>query len=238
MTRFNWARRRDNSRAGFTLVEALIALAITGAILVIIAEFSGQALRNWRRGTETIAFMEMATTAFRRIAKDVAAAVAYQRLQSPKPTTGFQGGADGLVFVTDNGATLEFVSIRTVKFEDGYALIREQGPAVSEGAQLGDPVVLLRGAFEARFTYHDGAGQRMKEWQQQNRMPTAVEIELVTSQGDSVFPVRAVLPLAANVTPDCVIRATRQENKERCAEVLRQQTANAPPGSQDQKKNE
>src|SRR5436190_15212620 len=60
--------------AGFTLVEALLATALMGAILAAIATVTAQWLPNWNRGFTRVQGSETLAVGLERIVADLAAA--------------------------------------------------------------------------------------------------------------------------------------------------------------------
>jgi len=62
------------SEHGFTLIEALVALALTGLILLALATLIAQWLPSWNRGFDRIQQSELISIAMQRIAADLAAA--------------------------------------------------------------------------------------------------------------------------------------------------------------------
>jgi prepilin-type N-terminal cleavage/methylation domain-containing protein len=66
--------RQRNSEAGFTLIEALVALALTGLVLSALATLTAQFLPNWNRGIDRIQHSELIGISMQRIAADLAAA--------------------------------------------------------------------------------------------------------------------------------------------------------------------
>ena len=60
--------------AGFTLVEALLATALMGAILAAIATVTAQWLPNWNRGFTRVQATETLTVGLERIVADLASA--------------------------------------------------------------------------------------------------------------------------------------------------------------------
>src|SRR5437868_14540489 len=59
---------------GFSLIEALVALALTGLVLSALATITAQWLPNWNRGIDRIQRSELVGIAMQRIAADLAAA--------------------------------------------------------------------------------------------------------------------------------------------------------------------
>jgi len=60
--------------AGFTLIETLVALALTGLVLSALANITSQWLPNWNRGMDRIQRSESISLALQRIGADLAAA--------------------------------------------------------------------------------------------------------------------------------------------------------------------
>src|SRR6202021_4190607 len=65
---------KRGGEAGFTLIEALAALALTGLVLSALANITSQWLPNWNRGIERIQRSEAIGLALQRIGADLAAA--------------------------------------------------------------------------------------------------------------------------------------------------------------------
>ena len=66
--------KRRRAIAGFTLVEALLATALMGAILAAIATVTAQWLPNWNRGFIRVQGTETLAAGLERIIADLAAA--------------------------------------------------------------------------------------------------------------------------------------------------------------------
>ena len=71
-------RRHDHDarhgEQGFSLIETLVALALTGLVLSALATITAQWLPNWNRGFDRIQQSELVGISMRRIAADLAAA--------------------------------------------------------------------------------------------------------------------------------------------------------------------
>src|SRR3984893_17624015 len=65
---------KRGGEAGFTLIETLVALALTGLVLSALANITSQWLPNWNRGLDRIQRSESISLALQRIGADLAAA--------------------------------------------------------------------------------------------------------------------------------------------------------------------
>ena len=66
--------RKHEREGGFTLIETLVALALTGLVLSALANITSQWLPNWNRGMDRVQRSESLAFALQRIAADLAAA--------------------------------------------------------------------------------------------------------------------------------------------------------------------
>jgi hypothetical protein len=191
------------------LIETLAALAVAGAIFAIVAEFAGRALRSWNRGEATIAVMEMVTRGFGRMATDLSLAVPMTPPGTDGSTVFFVGEPNRLIFVAATGfgtgdRGLELLNITAVTERDDFTLVRQRGPVANPAPQLRDPVVLLRGRMQIRFSYRDQNGQTLAGWSNRRELPAAVLVELFGPTRVPVFPVPLLFPVSVNQSVDCL----------------------------------
>ncbi len=163
------ARRQRGCEAGFTLIEALVALALTGLVLSALATLTAQWFPTWNRGIDRIQHSELIGIAMQRIAADLAAAeyVPANR-ESKKPL--FEGSALSVTFVRTalgpNAAVgLDVVRIGEATDQGHLVTLRSRAPfaplpravSASERFHLSSPVVLLRPPLRLSFAYR-GSG--------------------------------------------------------------------------------
>src|SRR6516164_2781427 len=83
---------------GFTLIEALVALALTGLLLSALATLTAQWLPNWNRGFDRIQQTELIGISMQQIAADLAAAEFVPANRASKKPL-FEGSALSVSFV-------------------------------------------------------------------------------------------------------------------------------------------
>jgi general secretion pathway protein J len=191
------SRRAD---AGFTLFEAVIAIALMGLVVGTLAAVTGQWLPNWKRGLLRAQSNERVAVALDRLVADLSASqyISPNRL-SRSPV--FQGDEQAVTFVRSaigpNGSRgLEIVQIAEIIDGGAPALVRMRAPFVplsngdasSEPIPFADPVVLLRSPLRMAFAYAGPDGKWMKAWRNSGDLPTAVRFVIRDEAAD-----RAVL---------------------------------------------
>jgi prepilin-type N-terminal cleavage/methylation domain-containing protein len=223
------AVRRNNARAGFTLLETLVALAIAAAAFAVIVDFSMRTLRNWHRGDQAIAAMEMLTRGISRLQADLAVSLPMGMPGGDGSTVLFKGDAGNLVFAAATGfgsgnRGVELISISALSDSDGLSLVRSRGPVANPQPELRDPVVLMRGRMQIRFSYRDRNGKTAPTWIEQPEMPAAVAVEIFGAEGNPIMPVAALLALPQNFSVECFNPAADQSNIQvRCSSQQQQQ---------------
>jgi general secretion pathway protein J len=181
------ACNRDGE-AGFTLIEALVALALMGLVLSSLATITAQWLPAWNRGVDRVQRTEMLGLALRRISDDLAAAefVAANR-EARRPL--FDGSELAVTFVRTaigpNAARgLDVVRIGEAANGRDLLVLRSRagfapspvGSSPSEYLHLADPVVLLGSPFRLSFAYADRDLVWKPAWHDANRLPVAVRL--------------------------------------------------------------
>jgi general secretion pathway protein J len=174
------------SRAGFTLLEALIAMALMGIIMGALAALTAQWLPNWNRGLVRVQRNEQVAIALDRLVRDLSAA-AYVAPNRDTKQALFVGTELEVTFVRsalgpNTVPGLEIVRIAEAADSQERALVRTRAPFVplATGNPLLDqipfanPVVLVRAPLRIMFSYAGVDGVWRPTWQESGGLPMAV----------------------------------------------------------------
>jgi general secretion pathway protein J len=185
-------RSHDASReAGFTLIEAMAAVAVMAVIVGALSTVAGQWLPHWGRGLSELQRADLLDFGIDRIAADVAATKYVSLDGDQKPL--FDGTASSVTFVRsaigpDSASSLETVRISQVPNGSSFAMVRAKArftPSLAGAALvvLTDPVVLVRGPVHIFFAYAGPDRAWSDTWEGQKRLPDAVRITALDAGG-------------------------------------------------------
>lgn len=195
---------------GFTLIEALVALALTGLILSALATLTAQWLPSWNRGFDRIQQSELIGISMQRIAADLAAAefVPASRA-SRKPL--FDGTALSVTFVRtalgpNVGLGLDVVRLGETTDQGRLVTVRSRAPftplaagvSPSEQLHVADPVVLLRPPLRMSFSYAGPDRIFRDDWHDMDKLPTAIMLTVRDNASERVLSVSTVTPVHVN----------------------------------------
>ena len=173
--------------AGFSLIEATAAVALTAAVVLSLASVAGQWLPNWSRGFDNLQRADLLGTGLELLVHDISAAE-YVTPSSDAPAPLFEGDASSVVFVRpavgpDSYPHLEVVRIAEVKDDRGLAMARSRATfaprlrgAPSRSFAFADPVALIRAPFRVSFAYAGTDRVWVDSWKGRERLPDAVRI--------------------------------------------------------------
>jgi general secretion pathway protein J len=211
------AGQRARARiGGFTLVEALLATALMGAILAGIATVTAQWLPNWNRGFERVQRIELMANGLERIVADLAAAEFITAGANNREPV-FDGTELAVTFLRtaigpNTRPGLELVRIQEAAGETGLATVRTRArftPLGRDGAETqarpADPVVLLRAPFRVTFSYAGADKVWRPIWRGQGELPKAIRVQLRDASTDRVLSVSTATVVRAEMSADCVL---------------------------------
>jgi general secretion pathway protein J len=198
---------KRSGEQGFSLIETLVALALTGLVLSALATVTAQWLPNWNRGVDRIQRGELVGIAMQRIAADLAAAefVPAGRDQR-KPL--FDGSALSVTFVRSAigpnvGPGLDVIRIAESSDQGRLVTMRTRasftpvppGVSLTEYVQTRDPVVLLTPPLRLSFAYAGPDRVFRDSWHDSDRLPTTIRLTVREAGSGRVLSVSTVTPV-------------------------------------------
>jgi general secretion pathway protein J len=201
--------RKRASEAGFTLIETLMALALTGLVLSALGNITAQWLPNWNRGMDRIQRSESIGLALQRIGADLAAAE-YVPANREQRQPLFDGSELSITFVRTTlgpnalpgldvvriGQTTDQRDLVTVRSRAPFAPL-EPAASLSEQIRFGDPVVLLRPPFRLSFSYAGRDRVWKSSWHEADRLPATIMLTVRDAETERVLSVSTVASIHA-----------------------------------------
>jgi general secretion pathway protein J len=213
-------RRRRNAIAGFTLVEALVAIALMGIVLSALSTVTARWVRNWDRGFARAERSELVSIALDRLIADLGAAEFVTANRNSKVPV-FDGTSSGVILVRrafgpNSGPGLELVRIVETSDRSGTVLVRSKKPfapmTLPSSANFIDPVALLRAPLRVTFAYA-GRDDRWKDtWQEMPMLPTKVRVTVHDAASAQTLSISTASSVHVELPAACV----GAKNRSRC----------------------
>jgi general secretion pathway protein J len=190
--------KSDALLAGFSLVEATAAVALTATIVMALSSVTGQWLPNWRRGLVDLQRADLLGLGLERVVEDVSAAE-YVTPWGGAPAPLFEGDASTMMFVRsaigpNSSPHLEVIRLAEIEDYRGPALTRTRAPftptapgASAQPLTFGDPVALVRAPFRVSFAYAGPDRVWVESWKRQECLPDAVRITVRDTVGNRLL---------------------------------------------------
>lgn len=207
MTAAPSARARCARLGGFTLVELLIALAIVATLMVTAFGGLRVVLGATQRAEERIEVHQHLRSLTTLLTRSVGAAYPYRgpMADTPEDRLLFRGQESSLEFVTQAppfplAAPIAFTAVVLTYVQGEGLVIRERAlpnrePFAESAVVLRDPAVT-----SLSFRYLDELNGWQKEWDEEDRPPSAVEITVgLTVHGRAETLPPMVVPLRIGV---------------------------------------
>jgi general secretion pathway protein J len=202
--------------AGFTLVEALLATALMGAILAAIGIVTAQWLPNWNRGFNRVQASETLAVGLERIVADLAAAE-FVTAGAGVRTPVFDGTELSVTFLRtalgpNTRPGLELVRIAEVGSDKGLTTVRTRArflPMSRDGVSVqpvpANPVVLVRSPYRVTFSYAGADRVWRNVWRGEGELPKAIRVQVRDASTDRMLSVSTATLVHADMSADCVL---------------------------------
>jgi general secretion pathway protein J len=190
-----------SASSGFTLIEALVALALMGIILGALATTTSQWLPNWNRGFSRVERSQSLTIGLDRLVADISAAEFIQPNRNSRAPL-FVGNESDVTFVrTTLGPNvqpgLDIVHVGETESSSGRHIVRSRAtfaPFATDQVSIdqltfSDPVVLFRAPFRISFAYSGLDGVWKNSWQNLNLLPEAVRLTIRDTTNERNFSI-------------------------------------------------
>jgi general secretion pathway protein J len=207
-------QRRAGER-GFTLIEAIIALALTGLVLSALANITAQWLPNWNRGLGRVQRSETIGIALQRIGADLAAAE-YVPANRNSHRLLFEGSELSVTFVRtalgpNAGPGLDIVRLGETTERREFVTVRSRarfvplpdGSSLSEQLHFSDPVVLLRAPFRLSFAYAGPERVWKNAWHEAAKLPAMIRLTVRDAASERVLSVSTIAPVHVQLPSGC-----------------------------------
>ena len=197
---------RRRGEGGFTLIEALVALALTGLVLSALANLTAQWLPNWNRGLDRIQRSEMVGITLQRLADDLADALPVPASASDMGPF-FSGSEQSVTFVRtalgpNAGPELDVVHLGETNDKAGLATVRSRtqfrpmppNASASNQFHFREPVVLLRAPYRLTFAYvGDDDEEWQSSWRDPGKLPSRIKLTVRdSSNGRAISTVTSI----------------------------------------------
>ena len=198
---------------GFTLLEALVAVALMGVLLATLATVTAQWMPSWKAGFDRVERVDLLGLGLDRIVADLAAAEFVSTGgENARPL--FDGTPSSVTFVRsaigpNASAGLEIVRLGETDDARGRVLVRARVPFVPVTAQAQDeleftnPIVLVRPPFHVSFAFA-GSDRIWQEAWHDVKLPDAVRVTVRNAVTDQILPVSTAALLNVNAPAECV----------------------------------
>ena len=184
---------------GFSLIEALAAVALTAAIMSGLATIAGQWMPAWRHGFVAVQNADRIGLALDRIAEDVGGA-AYVRPDGGKGSLLFHGVSDAVVFVRQRiepGAAPQLDIVRIGATPGGGTQRARTRFVPGPVGAFSDATTLLAAPFHIAFAYAGVDGRWLDIWGDPQSLPRAVRLSVLSEGGGLVVSTAFALKVSA-----------------------------------------
>jgi general secretion pathway protein J len=193
--------------AGFTLIEAMLTVALMAFVIGALATMSREWLRNWDRGFARVQRVDLWAAGLDRLMADLAAAE-YVSGGGADLFPFFDGSERAVTFIRTAVGPNALTSLEVVRIADqaddrGPALVRWTAPFAPKAGNpvdggFSNPVVVMRAPYPIAFSYAGPDRAWREAWRGKAQLPRTIRVEVPGSSGRLLVStstvVRAELP--------------------------------------------
>jgi general secretion pathway protein J len=218
----NVSRRKQQSALGFSLIEALLSVALMAIVLGALALLTAQWFPNWNRGFRRVQQTELIGLGIERAVADISAA----EFVSPNGQTKhplFEGSELSVILVRsalgpNTAPGLDIIRLSEMPTERGLALVRtrakftplEPGAQVATQVAFSDPVVLTQGPFRLSFSYAGADRAWQPIWHDATQLPRAVRLIVRSTATGQIVMVSTAMPVHVTSPAGCALGSARE----------------------------
>jgi general secretion pathway protein J len=218
----NVSRRKQQSALGFSLIEALLSVALMAIVLGALALLTAQWFPNWNRGFRRVQQTELIGLGIERAVADISAA----EFVSPNGQTKhplFEGSELSVILVRsalgpNTAPGLDIIRLSEMPTERGLALVRtrakftplEPGAQVATQVAFSDPVVLTQGPFRLSFSYAGADRAWQPIWHDATQLPRAVRLIVRSTATGQIVMISTAMPVHVTSPAACALGSARE----------------------------
>jgi general secretion pathway protein J len=199
------SRQAGSGNAGFTLIEAMLTVALMMFVIGALATMTREWLHNWDRGFARVQRVDLWAAGLDRLMADLSAA---EYVSGDGPLPYFDGSEGAVTFIRtavgpNASSSLEVVRIADEADDRGPALVRWTAPFAPKAGNpvdggFSNPVVIMRAPYPIAFSYAGSDRAWRQVWRGKPQLPRAVRVEVPGTSGRLLVStstiVRAELP--------------------------------------------
>lgn len=236
------APRVMSGESGFTLLEALFAVALMSLLLAILARVTAQWIPGWKAGFDRVQRADLLGLGLDRIVADLAAAE-FESLGGENPRPLFYGTPSSVTFVRsaigpNASAGLEIVRLAETDDARGRVLVRARVPFVPVMAkdldtgelEFTNPIVLVRPPFHVSFAFAGSDRIWQETWHDVMQLPNAVRVTVRDAVTNQILPVSTATLLNINAPAECARGAGTACGGQNTGTAIPNGPATKPPG--------
>ncbi len=205
------SRRLRSAEFGFSLLEALIAMALMGLVLAGLSTITAQWLPNWNRGFVSVQSQDLLQRGLERVLADLSAAE-YVPFKGGDLNPLFAGTENSVTFIRpalgpNASPGLEIVRIEENLDQHDLILVRTRvrftpgAPDADSLPPLGDPVVVIRSPYRVTFSYAGDDRVWKATWQNAAQLPRTIRLLLRNTATGRRQPVSTVARIHVDTPP-------------------------------------